>query len=185
METAADHRAAEESLPLMSETLHAGLYVTYITKIHSFVSTWEDIAAQSSPGWLQPTLHARQRSSMLERDLAWFHAPLAHTVQPTLPLFRTEASLLGAMYVMEGSTLGGQLISRHVTRVLGLTEGHGDSFFRGHGDRTGILWKEFCEVLRTRVPDADTEIVVHAARTMFQLFSAWMKQPQHERRAVA
>ena len=50
---------------------------------------------------------------------------------------RDDATLLGAMYVMEGSTLGGQLIARHVELVLGLTAGQGNAHFRGHNERTG------------------------------------------------
>ena len=82
---------------------------------------------------------------------------------------------LGAMYVIEGSTLGGQLIGRHVERVLGLTAGQGNAYFRGHNERTGQLWKEFCDALRTKVPDRETDTVIAAAKTMFGVFWSWMR----------
>jgi heme oxygenase len=76
---------------------------------------------------------------------------------------------------MEGSTLGGQLIARHVELVLGLTAGQGNAYFRGHNERTGQLWKEFCDALRTKVPDGETAAVIAAAKAMFGVFGAWME----------
>ena len=77
---------------------------------------------------------------------------------------------------MEGSTLGGQTIARHVERVLELNAGQGDSYFRGHGENTGRMWKEFCQVQQTRVPDRETGAVVEAAKAMFQVFGSWMRR---------
>ncbi len=164
----------------MSETLDANLYVSYLTKIHSLIVIWEQQSIHNSPAWLQPALRRRQRRSMIEHDLAWFHTTPTELSTAGLPPLDTEAALLGAMYVMEGSTLGGQIISRHVTRVLGLMNGRGDAFFRGHGPNTGPMWTEFCDILRSRIPDAETEMVIHSAQAMFRTFATWMQQPQEE-----
>jgi heme oxygenase (biliverdin-IX-beta and delta-forming) len=66
-----------------------------------------------------------------------FGADASGVARPTVPEMTSAADLLGAMYVMEGSTLGGQLIARHVELVLGLTAGQGNAHFRGHNERTG------------------------------------------------
>jgi heme oxygenase len=179
IETAADHRAAEESLPLMNENLCREEYVAFLLGIYGVVSAWERYAASFAPLWLQGIVSVRQRKQMLEDDLAWFGIAHAHQIQTMLPKISNEAGLLGSMYVMEGSTLGGQLISRHVTRVLGLHEGRGDAYFRGHGDRTGIMWKEFCEILRTRVLDADAATAIDSAKAMFQVFGSSMQQVRY------
>lgn len=78
------------------------------------------------------------------------------------------------MYVMEGSTLGGQIIARHVQISLLLTQGHGNAFFLGHGIQTGPLWKEFCEMLKIRVPNDQTDRVIASAKAMFATFREWM-----------
>jgi heme oxygenase len=114
--------------------------------------------------------------------------PAHHAVEESLPLMDEDldvdtyaskeagpASLLGAMYVMEGSTLGGQLIARHVELVLGLTAGQGNAYLRGHNERTGQPWKEFCNVLRTKVPDSETDAAIAAAKAMFGVFGSWMR----------
>jgi heme oxygenase len=94
--------------------------------------------------------------------------------RPVLPEMTNPASFFGTMYVMEGSTLGGQIIARHVEKVLHLRGGQGNSYFRGHGNRTGPLWKEFCAMLQLRIPDEQTDAVVISAKAMFSTFGSWM-----------
>jgi heme oxygenase len=81
-----------------------------------------------------------------------------------------------AMYVMEGSTLGGQIIARHVQTSLFLTQDHGNAFFRGHGAQTGPLWKEFCDMLTTRISHDETDEVITSAKAMFATFGSWMQE---------
>ena len=87
---------------------------------------------------------------------------------------------LGRMYVMEGSTLGGQYIARHVEETLGIRPGEGNSYFRGYGDATGERWREFREVLKA-LPDTETDTVIASAREMFAIFGEAMRAPRSER----
>lgn len=160
----------------MHDGLDATQYVQCLQQIYGVVAAWEERAAQIAPPWMQIPLAARQRRRLLELDLAWFGVAKPDHRRPALPEMNTPSSFLGTMYVMEGSTLGGQLIARHVAKALHLTEGHGDAYFRGHGHQTGPMWKEFCEVLTTRVSDDQTEAVVASAKAMFATFGAWMLQ---------
>ena len=76
---------------------------------------------------------------------------------------------------MEGSTLGGQLIARHLEMKLHLSEGKGDAYFHGHGAQTGPMWKEFCGMLKSQVADDQTDAVVASAKQMFSVFGEWMQ----------
>lgn len=173
-DTAAEHAAVEGTVPLMEAGLNREQYVRCLNRIHGVVAIWEERASELAPGWLMSALQARQRGPLLVRDLRWFGAVPLQNECASLPPFADEAELLGAMYVMEGSTLGGQLIARHVEAVLGLEEGQGDAYFRGHGDRTGTMWKEFCEILRSRVPEEQSDAVTRGAKAMFRAFGSWM-----------
>lgn len=175
-ETEADHRAVEDSLPLMDGRLDTSQYVQCLRQMYGIVSGWEERAAETAPEWMQTMLASRQRKGLLELDLAWFGVTEMDDRRPTLPKMDALPSLLGTMYVMEGSTLGGQLIARHVEAALHLNEGQGNAYFRGHGNRTGLMWKVFCEVLKTRVSDDETDQAVIAAKAMFTTFGAWMRE---------
>jgi heme oxygenase len=111
---------------------------------------------------------------LLEADLLFFDDQ-----RPTLQYLFSgakqpgKAVFLGAMYVIEGSTLGGQYIARHVEHALGLFPGNGDAYFRGFGDRTGSMWREFQDALE-QVNDGDADIVINSAKKMFSMFGEWM-----------
>jgi heme oxygenase len=173
-ETLPDHNAVERSLPLMDHELDVDTYVSCLLKLHGIIAAWEEWAAPNAPAWIQPLLAARRRGELLLLDLTCFGVDTSGEARPALPQMRDTASLLGAMYVMEGSTLGGQLIARHVELVLGLTAGQGNAYFCGHNERTGQLWKEFCDALRTKVPERETDAVIAAAKAMFGVFGSWM-----------
>jgi heme oxygenase len=175
-ETEADHHNVEGAVPLMHQGLNIAEYVQCLQRIYGVVTAWEERAAAIAPEWLRPTLLARQRRPLLEQDLAWFGVTEEDDRRPTLPEMNTLPSLFGTMYVMEGSTLGGQFIARHVEAALHLSEGRGNSYFRGHGSQTGPLWKEFTEMLTLRIPDQQTDAVVVSAKAMFSTFGTWMQR---------
>jgi heme oxygenase len=87
------------------------------------------------------------------------------------------ADALGCLYVLEGATLGGQLIGRQVQRQLGLRSEHGCAFFAGYGaDQTGPMWKAFSEAVDaygSAQPAAQGAIVAAACDT-FLRFEHWI-----------
>lgn len=174
-ETAVDHLAVEGALPLMNVGLDRAQYAACLGRIYGVVAAWEEQAAAVAPGWMRAMLVARQRAGLLRLDLAWFGETRRDYGRPSLPEMNDLPSVFGSMYVMEGSTLGGQVIARHVEAALDLREGEGDAYFRGHGKDTGPMWKQFCEVLQHRVPDSDTDAVVLSAKAMFAVFGAWVQ----------
>ncbi len=97
----------------------------------------------------------------LERDMATHGVrPVEITLTP-LPAIGSRSALLGYLYVKQGSTLGGQVISRHLARKLGLEGGVTNHFFAGYGEDTGRQWKIFVQALDDAKIDAETA-VMHA-----------------------
>jgi heme oxygenase len=91
-----------------------------------------------------------------------------------MPPLHTRLQLLGAMYVLEGSTLGGQVI----TRQLALAGIPLRTYFTGYGTRTGPRWKTFCQLLTEAAStDPDQDEVVASACLTFQRLDQWIAQP--------
>lgn len=99
------------------------------------------------------------------------------------PYFQREptlASYIGYLYVKQGSTLGGQTISKHLQKHFVLDARQTQHFFNGFGERTGGIWREFLEYLSVAETDVDADDVVLSARYHFlnleyvlnQLFTA-------------
>jgi heme oxygenase len=117
----------------------------------------------------------RDRSPLLERDIAVLG--LDRERVPVCPVEppRTEAEALGFFYVLEGSTLGGRIIRREMeTRGVA---GDGLSFLDPYGSDTGARWRAFLDVLRARVPagdDARAAAVVRGGVAGFVRAETWL-----------
>ncbi len=83
---------------------------------------------------------------------------------------------LGVFYVLEGSTLGGQIILRHLRAVLGESLDGADTFFNGHGPRTGAMWsaaRVAVDAYGEKHPE-DCDRVIEGAASTFRAVGAWM-----------
>lgn len=91
--------------------------------------------------------------------------------------FSSVAEALGIMYVLEGSTLGGKILYRHIHEVLGLTPENGASYFWGYGAQTGNLWKSFISALTQFVDlHEERDQVIASAKNTFTIIDNWLVQ---------
>ena len=100
---------------------------------------------------------------------------------PALPPIVDLPTALGAMYVLEGSTLGGRYITKAVRAKLGLTPGDGCSYFASYGDRVGLMWKAFgAAVDAFAADDAAREAVERSADATFAAVDGWFAEETGE-----
>ena len=186
-ETRREHEATEAAVPLMQPNLTRADYVAVLQRFYGVVCAWDAVAAAEAPAIHLELARQRRRSESLEADLRYFGEVVVK--DPPDVLLRQMRDLigdqadtdpderssrfLGAMYVVEGSTLGGQYIAHQVEAGLHLQPGEGDRFFRGYGRDTMPKWREFQQRL-TALPDAQSGHVIAAARGMFKIFQAWL-----------
>ena len=90
-----------------------------------------------------------------------------------VPHYATKSEILGALYVTEGASLGGQFLARRIEAELGLSSGVGYSFFTGYGERTAQRWKEL-RALIENMCGADTKPAVRAAVATFLSIERWL-----------
>jgi heme oxygenase len=81
---------------------------------------------------------AIRRADALRADLRALGAEGDDPARP--PAAMGVAEGVGAVYVLEGSALGGPVVAPLVERHLGLAPGEGTAFFRGVGPRTARRW---------------------------------------------
>lgn len=161
-------------MPVMSADLSLATYQEVLSALYGVLRAWDDWMEQHGPAWLQDEIATRRRSQLIEADLQYFCQPLPSNLA-ALSLPVGEAAFLGAMYVIEGSTLGGQYIARHVEQTLDLGVGEGNAYFVGYGEQTSARWRAFQDILR-KVPEHQSEEVILGARAMFSQFRLWMLQ---------
>jgi heme oxygenase len=82
---------------------------------------------------------------------------------------------LGRLYVLEGSTLGGAFIDRHLAGLPGLG-GIRLHAFSPYGAETGAMWHAFRQVTRDRVArGGDPAVMLDAATSTFRSLAAWCR----------
>lgn len=178
--TRARHAAIESQSVLLDRNLSRTTYHACLRRFLGYYAPLELSLLGPHP-WLATglTYEDRRKSQLLTQDLlalgdtssALALAPQCHA----LPDLSTPARLFGCLYVIEGATLGGQIISRYLLARLGLTPQSGCSFFRGYGERTGSQWKAFgAHLTRFASQSARDEEIVAGANDTFETLSCWL-----------
>ena len=121
----------------------------------------------------------QSKTPSLERDLRSLGMEPSNRIRPVdlgeLPSLDSVDSVLGALYVVQGSSLGGKIIYREIQANLNIDADSGAAFFFGNGEQTGPRWKEFTTLLNQRVSNA--EVAAEAASAMFRVFEDGLKSP--------
>jgi heme oxygenase len=181
--TRAEHDAIEAVLDLMAPGFSLADYHRRLRRYHGFYAPIESLICDAAD-WQHWGLDitARAKTPWLTADLADLGCLADHkelrTVPPTLcsalPPIESAASAFGCLYVLEGATLGGRMISRHIERELGLNATHGARFFHGYGEQTGTMWKEFRAALSAFADSPLREdAVVASAIATFAALRTW------------
>ena len=82
---------------------------------------------------------------------------------------------LGRLYVLEGSTLGGTFIDRHLSGLPSLS-GVRLRAFSPYGAQTGAMWHAFRRVTRAHVAGGgDADAMLSAATGTFRALAQWCR----------
>jgi heme oxygenase len=96
-----------------------------------------------------------------------------------LPVIDSAEACLGVLYVLEGATLGGQILRREIAARLNLDAANGAAFLEIYGDATGRRWREFISYLASfPLQAAERQTVVNAAQTTFACFESWLESTE-------
>ena len=181
------HVALERRLPLLDPLLSQEAYRQFLGRFFGFYAPLE-LSLFGSPAWHEtgPLYFERRKTPRLALDLiALGAAPDALTALARcreLPDVTSGARLFGCLYVIEGATLGGQIITRHLNAQLGLTPQTGALFFSGYGEQTGSRWKAFGALLTAfaqRSGGEDDDEIIAAANQTFATITGWMFPKPH------
>ena len=100
--------------------------------------------------------------------------PVLVPAHPGLDAVEDTDQALGRLYVLEGSTLGGTFISRHLATLPTLGPDVRLGAFSPYGTETGAMWHAYRRVTRERVSGGgDAGRVVGAARSTFGALADW------------
>jgi len=179
--TRAEHDAIESALDLMTPSLSHAHYCWHLQRLYGFYRPMERILNPAAP-WADwgIAINDREKSALLAHDLHILGMPAPATLPECadLPSVTSAAAAFGCLYVLEGATLGGRVISRHLERTLGLDAGCGAHFFNCYGAESGARWRSFRAALTAFSASAPGENeTVAAAIDTFRALRVWCASP--------
>lgn len=184
--TESRHASVESCLPLLDARLSSTAYITLLQKFFAYYALLElrllDLHGNGHTNFSKNfnknfNYFERQKTPLLRWDLIALNQSPSSIVHSnrltTLPDLSNRAQSWGCLYVIEGATLGGQIISKHLRSHLGLDITSGAAFFNGYGSKTGAYWKTFCAALTDYAAQyGNTDQIVLGAQQTFDTLQA-------------
>ena len=123
-------------------------------------------------GWV--AMHVAQRQDLVSwlPQLRLATRYVHGRIYRALPLAHASEKL-GMLYVVEDSTLGGQIIRRHVARALRIDETNVAAFFVGNEVSASARWKAFGARVEAATP-FDARACIHSGIATFETLERWL-----------
>jgi heme oxygenase (biliverdin-IX-beta and delta-forming) len=174
--TFSQHERLEQYLQLLRPTVTLQDYRALLEGFYGFYLPWEGRAASLLHRELPGFFEGRRKTPLLERDLHVLQSNLSAIPRcPSLPKTDSLLALLGSLYVLEGATLGGQILTRHFAQQLNLSPERGCSFFYSYGPAVGHQWRTFCDLLASHSSPDNNQLIVRSAVETFSCFGHWLR----------
>lgn len=154
-------------------------YINLLQLFYSYFGGLEKLIDLHLDKSALPDYDQRRKSASLAHDIsALGEVPQEVATGAALPAVTNHLQAMAALYVIEGSTLGGKFISKMIAQQLNITDGAGLLFFNSYSDNTEAMWNMFKEVLNKQSTSAiESAEVISAANETFARFKAWADGP--------
>jgi heme oxygenase len=173
-ETAARHIDVEKTMnPLIQDIRSVDDYASLLKIFFGFYFPLQNKISHFVTATDLADINERNLALLVLEDLHSLGQPVTDlSTCSNLPEISNKAQAFGCLYVMEGSTLGGRIISKWLQKnpFISLQEEQ-LHFFNGYQEQTGSKWKTFLDALNEQ---QDIKAVIDAANETFILFQNWI-----------
>lgn len=174
--TKTNHQSLEKKLITRMRSIQSkGDYAKFLALFYRYFGGLELAINKHLDFSNLPDYGCRRKTSALVDDLTVLGAQLPTLAsESALPEIKNHCQALGALYVIEGSTLGGEIIGKIINRQLDLTNSSGMSFFNGYGDQTASMWQVFKQSIDQPVYVLKHDMIIQSANQTFIQFENWI-----------
>jgi heme oxygenase len=181
--TRAQHEATEDVVGFEAATRDLLSYRHLLEKFYGFYAPTEQKLQQvSGLANAVPDIPARMKTNLLRDDIKDLGGDASNLpLCQSLPDLSNTSQAIGCVYVLEGATLGGQILSRQAKNALAVTPEYAGRFFSSYGPKVGSMWKSFSQSADAYSESHPSErsAIVKSATDTFSALSSWMQAPRH------
>lgn len=163
------HQELEKTVIFKLKAIENNLdYADVLKYFYAYFKAAEGHIAAALPTSLAPYFATRRNASHVEKDILDLGGNLDNLPEVALPHIENKNQAIGALYVLEGSIMGGP----HIVKMLqhrGIATGF--NFFNGYGDQSQEKWAEFTTIINQEVAEEDQQESINAALATFTAFT--------------
>jgi heme oxygenase len=182
LETSAAHISIEQSPPMRAmfeKNYSLDDYRCLLSRLLQFYQPIEANIFDGLPQQIATKVEHRRKAAWLRADLAALGADDASDESAgSAPKPDSFEARMGALYVLEGATLGGLLIRKHLLGHFGAAAAPAMNFYSGYGKRANAEWRAFGLLLGglfDRAGSAAQRKVVSGANATFSGLERWLE----------
>jgi len=175
------HRRVELQIGLLTRVWTAEAYLLLLQAMRGIHAPLERRLIAMDWSGTAIVMRERCKTPWLDLDLAHYGldekaiADLAEC--RASPPCENLPSGLGVLYVLEGSTLGAEVILRTLQLQLGISAAMGGRFFSGYGKMAGARWRSYlAELERVGESIPAAAAIEQAAQDTFAAFARWLAE---------
>jgi len=176
-QTRSSHQALEKLLiPRLKNISDKKEYAKLLAIFYGYFFPLEQLINDYLDNRSVPDFAERRKADALLQDYAAV-APQSEPISicDDLPQITNDAEAMAALYVLEGSTLGGRIITQMLVNNTGIRPEEGIRFFSGYRENTELMWQRFIKALDTYSDDeAIHRSMAQTADDTFLKFKNWI-----------
>jgi heme oxygenase (biliverdin-IX-beta and delta-forming) len=129
-----------------------------------------------------PDFPQRRKAASLVQDMHEMNSEGSGMMCEDLPQISRPSESIGALYVLEGSTLGGGIICKLLKKEMGDDAPQSFLFFNSYGEATMEMWMKFKDRINSYSGDAAMQRqMADAANATFIKFKNWINWYERNR----
>lgn len=163
-----DTEAKLQSQKIFDKSYTLDDYKTLLIHNYQLISRYEPQIQEQLKGYPELKLDLRSKIDALKVDLNNLNIETENE-NPTQNL-ENEAEAFGALYVMEGSTLGGNVIAKQLKKNPEF-ENVEFNYFGVYGENTGPYWQEFKSIIDEKITEEQYNDCVTGAKKAYHLLA--------------
>ncbi len=149
-------------------------YACLLSYFYAYFFPIEKTIARFLPDFMTGYFETRRNADAIAHDLRSLGFNNLDLPEVSLPVIDGDNKALGALYVLEGSIMGGPYIIK-ILQQKGIDKGF--AFFSGYGNETQNRWNTFTDLLNTFIEhETDLQEIIDAANDTFSHFLATFQQ---------